>query len=441
MIPVLVMALAAQTPWGRIDPPPGLECVSKGSDALVLQPELFLSAPHVRKLSVSPTGTYAIVTSTDEKDEPLWESPTRVELLNVGTRNLMTLRDFDAKDADHVQIEWASATRAYAMVTRTIARPATILHDVVEIDATQGSWKIIGQSSDQETGPFPELYVSPQGKVVLFGQKVEFGNGGLPTTEQFVFRSIDGSELGAPLTFNRETSGPAGAEWSADGRLLKLKVQRGDPVRGQTRPEFAIFDVALQSLAYESRGADAEPVEPDFALVRRRPTVEANRWPHTVDTLWLEAAMPADEPSAFVCAEPEAWALSPKLDYILYTSKGALWMRTLKKMRVSDVRELQIKAIQDRAMAQAQRMGRAVVLYWRDNGQVYPAKTDFRTAIRAYNEDDDAIERFVPTFGGGPARVGVNTETTPVGYFDVKIGRAYVMLDGRTRWEFNPKSN
>lgn len=430
MIPVLVMACAAQTPWGRIDPPPGLECVSKGSDALVLQPEEFLDAPHVRRIDLSSNGAHALIYATARADEALWENQTELKVLDTKARALRNIKLFPAGNAETVQIEWALPGKAYALVSR---RDQT--HEFALVDAVRGTWTILGRDTFEDLGPFPRLFVSPKGQTVVLGQKVEFGSGGSIDAEQFVFRSLDEKGLGQAASFTRETSGPMGADWSPDGRFLKLRVQRG------TRAEYATFDTTLASLAYEQRGPDAELEAPDFSLVRRRLMVEANRWNHQVDTLWFEASLPSDEPSAFVCAEPEAWALSPNLDFILYSSKGALWMKGLKRMRISDVRELQIKAIQDRATAQAQRMGRAVVLFWRDNGHLFPARDQFHQAIRAYNEDDEAIERFVATFQGGAATLGTDTETTPVGYIDAKIGRAYVMLDGTVRWEFNPKSN
>lgn len=439
---MLTFALIGQTPPGRIDPPEELRAVSKVSDALVLQPEELITGPYVHSIALSPGGGHAVITRSNQAAAKAgqWQSANTILILDVSRRTLKEVAKYEAGVVEDFKLAWAGNNRAYALVSREVKTPPAVHHDLYAIEAAAGTWRQIATTRNDDLGPYAQLHVSPQGQVVVFGQRVEFGQNDEIVNEQFVFRVLDGEKLSEPYLFPRETSGPKSAAWSADGRTLELRVERGDFARRAIRQEVAQFHLAERTLTFEPYSPefdDAEP--PDFSLKVRDHELEANRWTHGVATLWLEASLPSDDPSAFVCAEPGAFALSPTLNYILYTTKGSLWIRPLQKMRLPEIREKQILAIRDRAVLQGQKMGRAVTLYWRDNGRTYPPKATFRQEIRAYNEDDEAIARFVATFEGGPVPFGVNTSTTPVGYIDAGIGRAHVMMDGGVRWEYLPR--
>ncbi len=439
---LLTFALIGQTPPGRIDPPEELRAVSKVSDALVLQPEELITGPFVNSITLSPNGGHAIITRSSEAaaKSGQWQVANSILVLDVARRSLKEVTSFGAGSVEDFKLAWAGNNLAYALVSREVKTPPAIHHDLYSIEASTGAWKLVATSKNDDLGPYAQLYVSPQGQVVVFGQRVEFGENDEILNEQFVFRVLDGGRLSQPHLFPRETSGPKSATWSADGRTLELRVERGDFARRATRQEVALFHIGERTLNFEPYSPEFdEPEPPDFSLRVRDHELEANRWTHDVATLWLEASLPSEDPSAFVCAEPGAFALSPALNYILYTTKGSLWIRPLQKMRLPEIREKQILAVRDRAIQQGQKMGRAVTLYWRDNGRTYPPKDKFRQEIRAYNEDDEAIARFVATFEGGPVPFGVNTSTTPVGYIDAGIGRAHVMMDGGVRWEYLPR--
>jgi hypothetical protein len=391
----------------------------------------------VTDISMSPDGRWAIY--VQQSIDP---QATAVKIIDLQTSRSWTAAVFEGAEPIHLRSAWLNSNgKALILGSRwrgSGLRARDQEHTLFWVDASTRRArheKVEGQT----LGSFPEIYPNAHRPVVvIFGQRVELGTpdeGRRILSEEFVFQvhKLDG-ELSSLHSFVRETSGPINAYWTNSGSTLVFNVlEKGDQPMNTA---FQISDGSLDISRGEFRPTEA--AKPDFRLDYRSRESEHSRRTALVKDLWLAAEPPTDEPSAYLASNVELAELSADFRHILYTVEGMLIHRRLESMNLTEFREQQINADQRSAMRSAADIGRGAVLYWRDNGEVFPSSDTFFKRVRPYTKRDESFENFVQTFAGGPIVLGVDTSRTSLGYIDAQFGRAMVMLDGTISWRWKP---
>ncbi len=234
--------------------------------------------------------------------------------------------------------------------------------------------------------------------------------------------------------------------WDAVGNPIFTSIQRNPNGKGAKLKYFQINPGNLTSKELTVSPTMYEPKELTSAFnsnwnvslsstTQRIPSPDNKQVPIT--TTWLISKEGTEKPNALVCSDSLNASFMGKDKGIIFQSMGGLWHMQVGEMTLAEYKELKSAADRQVAVSNAKQAGLALAMYAQDYDEKFPTGDDFNNKIFPYIKNQDILNSFTYTYGGGLLSAISNPTETELGYVNGPGGKAIVYADGHAKWKSN----
>lgn len=413
----------------------------------LVMPVQAIASGSVTRAAWASSGAYALALRMDPKLTPrLIEAaatgrrvtplPTTGSLIlyNAKTQKATEVFNRSGPGAEFTDMAWlVGADVAYAALRESLmdrsGKPAGYRTSLVEVDAVSGRVRVAVFMDTEQAVPL-SVAASPTAPQVALGLTVD-------TPEIHHSEAIVVSPGTAPkrvvLPEHHSFAG-----WTQDGNELVVTQVSSMGLTVRSRLDIATGTVRDDEVSPEV----PQLVKPRTLKIDRHASGLANigGQPSSVlggtGPVYLCSAAYSSAPKVLVALEAEFAELSPKEDAVLYITRGVALVRPITSLPREAYESARDAALRAKALAQAKRVGAAIIINGAMNPDVPlgigPGRED---KVAPHLDDREPLNGFVFAFSG-KWRDLKDDDNTELGYVRCPGGRAVVYADGHT--EFVP---
>ncbi len=172
-----------------------------------------------------------------------------------------------------------------------------------------------------------------------------------------------------------------------------------------------------------------------LSSVQRINSPEAKQIP--IDVTWLMAKEATEKPVALVSSDSTNAAFMGTNRGIVFQSLSGLWHMPVAEIPLEDFKQMKSAAERTVALSNAKQAGLALIMYAQDYDEVFPTGDDINNKIMPYIKNQDILNSFAYTYGGGAISAITSPAETELGYVNGPGGKAIVYADGHAKWKSN----
>lgn len=226
--------------------------------------------------------------------------------------------------------------------------------------------------------------------------------------------------------------------WSPDGRTLLMEVKIVPEGGGRLANRVLQYDLASGE-SYDVKGPipiyEASRAKRDIDLVYKAGSTEEGGVTKATRSWWLRSTNDPEAAPVIIAEHAESAQFSPDERYVLYTFKGALFVRRIEHLTAQQYRQFLLEQAKKEAMRKAQLVALALLMYATDYDDEIRTDLNFPKDVLPYMRNAETAEGFVYTFRGGLLTDSKDVTKDSYGYVDTPYGRATAYLDGHVEWE------
>ena len=409
----------------------------------LLEPEV-VAASGANRLRWSPDGTFLLVQRTQltgphpftllaqgkpfdrqiagEHQFLIYSAPSRKTVTSLRLPMSSTIRE----------IAWLpGSSKALVLADEVIQRdpagPADVEQNLYWVTAS-GESRRLARSADNE---MLQLFVSPVRPMAALARTKLIRRKGAPEEETQTLQFFDGE--GRALGNVGFTDPTDELVWGGDGSVYAT-VRRVEN-RKLVTDWFALSPTrgTRQKLDRWSPPAPKKAPDTEFVVESVKVPSAAKEMPPVEAVVMAQRAKP--QTFVFVSTDAGLGALSPNETSVAYVHRGVAMVRQVTRLPKQLYIEMKSAADRAVAMSNSKQAALALIMNAADHDDTLVASNgDWRSAIGPYLKNDQILNGFVYTYGGGPMSAIENPAETVVGYTPGPGGRAVAYADGHVKW-------
>jgi len=440
------------------EPNPIAKIVTTKDEAFGVFPAQMVVPGLVREFKISPDGRYILAVRVEVPKSKTNFFLTEEELFQENFPATLYITAYDrvrdqafelyrvpTKDIIEFDVTW-SAEPGVAILSMTYGVALSedevdVKFSAIRLSAADRSSRVI-YSSTPSAGSNPRISIVPKAAFYYIFDRVFTQSPGRWKYSHLNIQMFDTKgNLVARMTSNEPTlryMGGRDIEYLKDGVTPVFWMPEIPSTDGsKPRPGTYIVDVRSQALTTTDEKLEfyRPPVTNVLTFSHGRHILEKGGVREVLEGLWLEAVEPSEKARVFLDVHPTDGQIAPDMTYLAYVANGALFIRQIERMSLSEYRTAEETSVKKRAMNQAKMVGTAAHIYSADYDDYFPMAHNFKDALMPYTKNESIFEGFIYVFTGGSITAVENVSTTAMGYVETPFGRAVVYVDSSVRWE------